>query len=559
MIKKWWHDKIAYQIYPKSFCDLDGDGIGDIKGIISKLDYLKSLGIDIVWLSPVYKSPFVDQGYDISDYYSIAEEFGTMEEFDTLLAEMKKRDMHLIMDLVVNHCSDQHEWFKKAVADPYGEYAQRFYFRKGVNGREPSNYRAYFGGNVWTKVPGQDDLYYLHFFTREQPDLNWENPVVREKIYKMVNWWLDKGLSGFRIDAIINIKKNTDFPVMEPDDDDGLIYCEKTLENVDGIGDFLQELKHETFDRHNAFTVGEVFAMPPDQLREFVGPEGHFSTMFDFAPHSTMSGDKGWYDGKEFNFDVWRDTLYESQLKMLNVGFLANIIENHDQARGVCRYLPGYALNDMGKKMLAAVMMTLRGIPFIYQGQEIGMENCPFDSVDEFDDVYTLDQYNAALEAGFTETQALKICNRRSRDNARTPMQWSDSDNAGFSTGTPWLKVNPNYKTINVAAQEKDKNSVLNFYRRIVALRKNDLYRETFTYGGFVPLFKEKEGILAFCRSCGETCCKIVTVANFGKNEAVLTMPYKIKKVLISNSTKTNHTTDSITLSSCECAVLLCE
>ena len=221
MKKKWWHDKVAYQIYPKSFCDSNGDVIGDIRGIISKLDYLKSLGIDIVWLSPVYKSPFVDQGYDISDYYSIAEEFGTMEDFDTLLSEMKKRDMHLIMDLVVNHCSDQHEWFRKAVDAPGGEYAQRFYFRKGKDGREPSNYRAYFGGNVWTKVPGQDDLYYLHFFTKEQPDLNWENPVVREKIYTMVNWWLDKGLSGFRIDAIINIKKDTSFPSYEPDDDDG--------------------------------------------------------------------------------------------------------------------------------------------------------------------------------------------------------------------------------------------------------------------------------------------------------------------------------------------------
>lgn len=559
MNRKWWHDKIAYQIYPKSFCDADGDGVGDIKGIISRLDYLKELGIDIVWLSPVYKSPFVDQGYDISDYYSIAEEFGTMEEFDTLLAEMKKRNMHLIMDLVVNHCSDQHDWFKKAVADPYGEYAQRFYFRKGKDGKEPSNYRAYFGGNVWDKVPGQEDLYYLHFFTKEQPDLNWENPVVREKIYNMVNWWLDKGLSGFRIDAIINIKKDTSFPTLEPDGDDGLIYCEKTLENVRGIGEFLQELKHRTFDRYDAFTVGEVFAMHPDELREFVGENGHFSTMFDFAPHSTMSGENGWYDGKNFDFELWRDTLYDSQLKMLDVGFLANIIENHDQARGVCRYLPDYALNDTGKKMLATVMMTLRGIPFIYQGQEIGMENCPFYDVNEFNDVYTLDQYSAALNAGFTETQALEICNRRSRDNARTPMQWSDGKNAGFSTGKPWLKVNPNYKTINVAAQDKDPNSVLNYYRSLIRLRKDDMYREVFTYGGFEPLFKEKEGILAFCRSIDKTSRKIVTVANFGKNEAVLALPYKIEDMLISNDGKTAHTADSITLSSCGCAVLLCE
>ncbi len=559
MKKKWWHDKVAYQIYPKSFCDSNGDGIGDIKGIISRLDYLKSLGIDIVWLSPVYKSPFVDQGYDISDYYSIAEEFGTMEDFDTLLAEMKKRDMHLIMDLVVNHCSDQHEWFRKAVADPSGEYAQRFYFRKGKDGGEPSNYRAYFGGNVWTKVPGQDDLYYLHFFTKEQPDLNWENPVVREKIYNMINWWLDKGLSGFRIDAIINIKKDTSFPNYEPDDDDGLYYCEKTLENADGIGDFLQEMKHKTFDKYDAFTVGEVFAMPPDQLREFVGEDGHFSTMFDFAPHSTMSGDKGWYDGKDWDFKLWRDTLFHSQLKMLDVGFLANIIENHDQARGVCRYLPDYALNNKGKKMLATVMMTLRGIPFIYQGQEIGMENCPFNDASEFDDVFTLDQYNTALNAGFTETQALEICNRRSRDNARTPMQWTDGKNAGFSDGTPWLKVNPNHKTINVAAQEKDKDSVLNFYRQLVALRKNNLYRDTFTYGDFEPLFEENDSILAFVRNNKEANQNIVVVANFGQSDVVTTLPYSIRKVLLCNSDNVLHNDTAVTLKSCECAVLLCE
>ena len=259
MVKKWWHDKIAYQIYPKSFCDANGDGIGDLKGILSTLDYLKELGIDIIWLSPIYQSPFVDQGYDISDYYSIAEEFGTMEEFDLLLAEAKKRDMYIVMDLVANHCSDQHKWFRKALADPYGEYADYFYFRKGKNGQPPSNYRGYFGGSTWEKIPGTDDLYYLHMFAKEQPDLNWENPVVRQKLYDMVNWWLEKGVAGFRIDAIINIKKNLDFPSFDPDGPDGLAFCTKMVESANGIGTFLQELKHETFDKHDAFTVGEVF------------------------------------------------------------------------------------------------------------------------------------------------------------------------------------------------------------------------------------------------------------------------------------------------------------
>ena len=284
MEKKWWHDKVAYQIYPKSFLDTNGDGIGDLRGIISKLDYLKKLGIDIIWLSPIYKSPFVDQGYDIADYYAIAEEFGTMEEFDELLAEAKKRDMHIIMDLVINHCSDKHEWFQKALADPDGAFADYFYFRKGKNGNPPSNYRSYFGGSCWEKVPGTDK-YYFHMFAKEQPDLNWENPKLRQELYKMINWWLEKGLSGFRIDAIINIKKDLNFPDFAPDGKDGLASCWKMVESVDGVGELLEDLKKSTFEKYDAFTVGEVFNMKPDELPEFIGETGHFSTIFDFSAH----------------------------------------------------------------------------------------------------------------------------------------------------------------------------------------------------------------------------------------------------------------------------------
>lgn len=286
MGKKWWHDKVAYQIYPKSFLDTNGDGIGDLRGIISKLDYLKKLGIDIIWLSPIYKSPFVDQGYDIADYYAIAEEFGTMEEFDELLAEAKKRDMHIIMDLVINHCSDKHEWFQKALADPDGAFADYFYFRKGKNGNPPSNYRSYFGGSCWEKVPGTDK-YYFHMFAKEQPDLNWENPKLRQELYKMINWWLEKGLSGFRIDAIINIKKDLNFPDFAPDGKDGLASCWKMVESVDGVGELLEDLKKSTFEKYDAFTVGEVFNMKPDELPEFIGETGHFSTIFDFSAHNT--------------------------------------------------------------------------------------------------------------------------------------------------------------------------------------------------------------------------------------------------------------------------------
>ena len=535
MKKKWWHEKVAYQIYPKSFMDTNGDGIGDLRGIISKLDYLKELGIDIVWLSPIYQSPFVDQGYDISDYYKIAEEFGTMEEFDELLAEAKKRDMHIVMDLVVNHCSDKHEWFLEALKDPDGEYGDYFYIREGKDGKEPSNYRAYFGGNAWEKIPGTENKYYFHMFAKEQPDLNWENEKVRAEIYKMINWWLDKGLAGFRIDAIINIKKDLNFPCYEPDGPDGLASCTVMVDNVDGVGEFLQELKHETFDKYDAFTVGEVFNMKEDELEEFVGEEGHFSTMFDFGPHILTYGDHGWYDSKKIEFHSWRDTIFRSQKRTQGIGFLANIIENHDEPRGVCRYLPEYARNEKGKKMLATTSVLLRGLPFLFQGQEIGMENCVMNDVSEYNDINTLDQYQMALDAGCSVEEAMACCYENSRDNARTPMQWSNETNAGFSTGIPWMKVNPNYMTINVETQEADENSVLSYYKKLIALRKADEYRETFTYGTFEAVFEEQDSIFAYLRKNEETGQKILVIANFGEENVSLSLPGKVERVLLTN------------------------
>lgn len=536
MKKKWWHEKVAYQIYPKSFMDTNGDGIGDLRGIISKLDYLKGLGIDIVWLSPIYKSPFVDQGYDISDYYKIAEEFGTMEEFDELLTEAKKRDMYIVMDLVVNHCSDKHEWFLKAIEDPDGEYGDYFYIREGKDGKEPSNYRAYFGGNAWEKLPGTDNKYYLHMFAKEQPDLNWENERVRAEIYKMINWWLEKGLAGFRIDAIINIKKDLNFPDYAPDGPDGLASCTVMVDNVDGVGEFLQELKHETFDKYDAFTVGEVFNMKEDELEEFVGEEGHFSTMFDFGPHILTYGDHGWYDSKKIEFNSWRDTIFRSQERTQGIGFLANIIENHDEPRGVCRYLPEHARDEKGKKMLATTSVLLRGLPFLFQGQEIGMENCVMSDVSEYNDINTLDQYRMALDAGCSVEEAMACCYENSRDNARTPMQWSREMNAGFSAGTPWMKVNSNYTRINVAAQEADEDSVLAYYKKLIALRKADAYRQTFTYGTFTAMYEETDSVFAFLRTNEETGQQILVAANFGMDEKCLKLPKMAEKVLLANT-----------------------
>lgn len=555
MKKKWWHDKVAYQIYPKSFLDSNGDGIGDLRGIISKLDYLKDLGVDIIWLSPIYKSPFVDQGYDISDYYSIAEEFGTMEEFDELLAEAKKRNMYIIMDLVINHCSDKHEWFQKALADPDGEYADYFYFRKGKDGNPPSNYRSYFGGNCWEPAPGTDK-YYFHMFAKEQPDLNWENPTLRKKLYDMINWWLEKGLAGFRIDAIINIKKDLDFPNLEPDGADGLAGCWRMVENVEGVGEYLEDLKKNTFEKYDAFTVAEVFNMHKDELSQFIGENGHFSTIFDFSAHALSNGAHGWYDAPDINFNDWRKTIINSQLQVQKCGIEANIIENHDEPRGVSRFLPKYARNPLGTKMLGTVSVLLRGIPFIYQGQEIGMQNAVWNDVKEYNDINTIDQYNLAISAGLSDKEALAVCSKMSRDNARTPVQWSDSDNAGFTTGTPWLKVNSNYKDINVQNQENDPDSVLNYYRKLVATRKSPEYKEVFTYGVFEPAYEDTEYVMAYYRVSDNQ--RILVAANFGKDAKTIELKFPVKKVVLSNVGRKEINEVSLKLDSCEVIVIEC-
>ena len=555
MKKKWWHDKVAYQIYPKSFLDSNGDGIGDLRGIISKLDYLKDLGVDIIWLSPIYKSPFVDQGYDISDYYSIAEEFGTMEEFDELLAEAKKRNMYIIMDLVINHCSDKHEWFQKALADPDGEYADYFYFRKGKDGNPPSNYRSYFGGNCWEPVPGTDK-YYFHMFAKEQPDLNWENPTLRKKLYDMINWWLEKGLAGFRIDAIINIKKDLDFPNLEPDGADGLAGCWRMVENVEGVGEYLEDLKKNTFEKYDAFTVAEVFNMHKDELSQFIGENGHFSTIFDFSAHALSNGAHGWYDAPDINFNDWRKTIINSQLQVQKCGIEANIIENHDEPRGVSRFLPEYARNPLGTKMLGTVSVLLRGIPFIYQGQEIGMQNAVWNDVKEYNDINTIDQYNLAISAGLSDKEALAVCSKMSRDNARTPVQWSDSYNAGFTTGTPWLKVNSNYKDINVQNQENDPDSVLNYYRKLVATRKSPEYKEVFTYGVFEPAYEDTEYVMAYYRVSDNQ--RILVAANFGKDAKTIELNFPVKKVVLSNVGRKEINEVSLKLDSCEVIVIEC-
>ena len=621
MEKQWWHNKVAYQIYPKSFYDSNSDGIGDIPGIIEKLDYLKDLGVDIIWLSPVYRSPLADQGYDISDYYNIDPRFGTMEDMDRLLAEAKKRDLHIVMDLVVNHCSDEHEWFKKACADPEGEYGQYFYLQKlkkaenlktdtdletksesdpetvpetdsksdpetvsetdSKSGPEtvpetadrpeersgkaaasnhnrsaernesfsvcspdgyvlPCNWRSYFGGPVWEKLPGHEDWFYLHVFHKKQPDLNWENPRVRAEIYTMINWWLDRGLSGFRIDAIINIKKALPFRSYAPDRADGLCTIGRMLQEASGIGQFLGEMRDRTFKPHQAFTVGEVFTEKADEMPAFIGDNGYFSTMFDFSETVWGNSHAGWHKNKSIMPDDYRQCLFDTQEKVSDIGYISNIIENHDEPRGVSRYIPPQDMQSMDEKMritakkaLAAVYFFVKGLPWIYQGQEIGMENYPLHSIDEVDDIASLDAWNVMRSQGVSEEDALRAIERNGRDNARTPFQWSAAPAAGFTTGRPWLQVNPNFTKINLEQQAADPASVFCYYKKLIALRKNPQYCETLLYGTFEPWLADRSCVISYLRRLkGQT---ILVLSNYGKETRVLPLPAQIKKILLDN------------------------
>ena len=531
MEKDWWKGKVAYQIYPKSFKDSNGDGIGDLKGITQKLDYLEKLGIDILWLSPIYKSPFIDQGYDISDYYAIDPIFGTMEDMEELIAEGKKRGISIIMDLVVNHCSSHHEWFQKALADPDGPYADYFYFIE--SDKEPNNWESYFGGSVWEPVPGTNK-YYLHSFHKDQPDLNWQNPVLREEIYTMINWWLDKGIAGFRIDAIINIKKDLEWRSLPSDRANGLVPVPESLVNAQPIEPFLQELKERTFAKYNAFTVGEVFNETDEELHFFIGKDGVFSSIFDFKQTMLGQEGKGWFDHTLPTADELKESIFQAHERADSIGVLSTIIENHDEPRGVSHYIAEGPVNDTSKKALGTIQVLRKGIPFIYQGQEIGLEHQVFESVEDFDDIATINGYHVAKEAGLSEEEALAAIANYSRDNARTPMQWTAEPGLGFSDGPAWLiSPKPDY-SINVEDQEKDPDSILNYYRQLTALYRHPLYGNTIRFGDMIPAYRDRENIIAFERR-GEK--RLLIVSNFQNHQASLDLPAPIETVILTNVT----------------------
>lgn len=522
MERHWWQKEIVYQIYPKSFYDSNGDGTGDIRGITEKLDYLHELGVTMLWICPVYQSPMDDNGYDVSDYRALAPEFGTIEDLEELIGESDKRGIKIIMDLVINHSSDEHEWFKRAVREPESRYHDYYIFKEGTEA--PNNWRSIFGGSVWEKVPGRDEYYY-HTFGKKQPDLNWENAELRSELYDMVNWWLDKGIAGFRIDAISFIKKDLTWQSREPDGADGLVKCSKPSRNHPGIEKFLTELKEETFDRHKCVTVAEAAGVPYDKMGEFIGDGGFFDMIFDFrhADLDIASGNE-WYKRIPWTVKDLRDRIMNSQMVMQRYGWAANFIENHDQPRAASKYLGEAQKDPDAVKMMGAMYFFLRGVPFIYQGQELGMVNFERKSIEEFDDISSIDQYHRALGEGMTEEEALHIVNLRSRDNSRTPFPWNNERYGGFSKVEPWLAMTEEYPEINAAAQVGTDGSIFGFYRDMIAFRQHGPHSETLIYGDIEPV-GAGDGVIAYRRFTERE--SIVCLFNFSGEETSVALGRK--------------------------------
>lgn len=489
----WWKEAVAYQVYPRSFMDSNGDGIGDLQGMISKLDYLKDLGIDVIWICPMYKSPNDDNGYDISDYQDIMDEFGTMADFDQLLAETHKRGMKLIIDLVINHTSDEHQWFIESRESKDSPKRDWYIWRDGKDGAEPNNWESIFGGSAW-EYDEETDQYFLHIFSRKQPDLNWENKDVRTALYDMINWWLDKGIDGFRVDAISHIKKEEGLKDMP--NPEGLQYVssfDKHM-NVDGIQTFLEELKAETFSKYDIMTVGEANGVSIEEADLWVGEEqGKFNMVFQFEHLDLWDSEK-----KALDLAKLKKTFTRWQKGLEGHGWNALFIENHDKARIVSTWGDDKDYWRESATALAAMYFLMQGTPFIYQGQEIGMTNVQFPSIEDYDDVAIKNLYNIRRENGVPHEEIMDFIWATSRDNSRTPMQWSNAENAGFTTGKPWLGMNPNYKEVNVEAQLQDPGSILHFYKKMIEMKKAN---EIFTYGTYDLVLEDHAQIYAYTRT----------------------------------------------------------
>ncbi|WMJ86888.1 glycoside hydrolase family 13 protein [Anaerocolumna sp. MB42-C2] len=528
--RKWWKEAVVYQIYPRSFMDSNGDGIGDLRGIISKLDYVHSIGVDVIWLCPVYKSPNCDNGYDISDYRNIMDEFGDINDMKELIAGAHKKGIKLIMDLVANHTSDEHEWFiesRKSKDNPFRDY---YIWKPAKDGKEPNNWMAFFGGKAW-KYDETTGEYYLHLFADKQPDLNWENEKVRKSIYDLMNWWFEIGIDGFRMDVINMISKMPGMP-----NADNFLEQLSYVINGPRFHEYMQEMNREVLSRYDCMTVGECLGTTGDEVIKTVGEDRNELNMIFRMEHvcldmDLMAGNMKKIDWKLSDF---KKIFLEKDQLLDGIGWNSQFLMNHDQPRALSRFADDKEYRVESAKMLATFLLTLRGTPYIYQGEEIGMTNVAFDSIDDYRDISTFNTYNSELSNGVTSEEMLERIHSFSRDNSRTPMQWDESENAGFTKGTPWIKVNQNYKEINVAQAESDKGSIYHYYRDMIKLRKDNL---VLVYGGFELLAEEDERVFAYLRGDGEE--KFLVVLNFSKDETRFLWTggesYKFQQLVISN------------------------
>lgn len=531
MSKNWWKESVIYQIYPRSFKDSNGDGIGDINGIIQELDYLKRLGINIIWLSPVYESPNDDNGYDISNYKAIMSEFGTMDDFNLLLKEAHKRDIKIVMDLVVNHTSDEHKWFKESRKSKNNKYRDYYIWRNGKNGQPPNKWESFFSGSAW-QYDKNTDMYYLHLFSKKQADLNWENPEVRKEIFDMMKWWLDKGIDGFRMDVISLIAKDI------AADDKYSKTNELSEPNINSsrVHKFLKEMNSKVLSHYDIMTVGETPGVDPYEALNFVGKSrNELNMVFQFEHVNIGDGPEGKWGKSEFKLKEFKDIMSKWQNVLEEEGWNSLYLSNHDQPRSVSRFGNDKEYREESAKMLATCIHMMKGTPYVYQGEELGMTNVKFDSLDDYKDIETINAYREYVGGGKkTKEEMMEAIYKRGRDNARTPFQWNDSENAGFTKGTPWIKVNPNYKTINAKAQIDDENSVFNYYRKLIDLRKK---HEIIAYGKYELILDDDENIYAYLRKLNNEI--LLVMCNFNDKNSKFILPenikYDKKDIIISN------------------------
>jgi len=534
--KKWWKEAVVYQIYPRSFYDSNGDGIGDIKGITQKIDYIKSLGADAIWLCPVYKSPNCDSGYDTSDYYEIMEDFGNMKDFENLIEEVHAKGMRLIMDLAVNHTSDEHPWFIESKSSKNSPKRDYYIWKKGKGNKEPNNWRSYFSSSAWEYDKGTGE-YYLHMFSKKQPDLNWNNYRVREEIYNIMKFWLDKGIDGFRMDAVNLFVKPRTFPdsPKTPATLDGYVFDEDMYSNQPGIHELLREMNEKVLSKYDIVCIGETLNVTPETARLY---SDEVRKELDMVCNSELmfidAGPKWKWDVIPWKLTDFKKIIAKWQVGLFGKGWSCLYFSNHDQPRMVSRFGNDTIYRKESAKLLATLLLTIQGTPFIYQGEEIGMTNVKFSSIEDYRDVETLNFYREAVNSGWPVEKVMEAIYCKGRDNVRTPMQWNDEKNAGFTKGEPWIKVNPNYKEINVAQSLADPESVLNHYKKLIHIRKN---LPVLTYGDFNLLLEDDEQIFAYTRNLGDD--KVLVILNFSSEYAWFNSPESVaqnnKELLISN------------------------